>query len=375
MHKNILYYSRILKILGLKKVSENETCKIIDYIYISFISLITSWKIIFMIYYVIKENDYMIIFKNLFECSIIFQYYYGYKYFRTDHFAEIIKRMYVMYPTKFNRYIRIYPICLFIFSLIYNSLSIGFLFLDINNEEYVLNNIILEYAKGDNRILLIVLFFIENFFSINIYLLNAYVFGVVFLIISFDIEDFYYNLENKKIQYIPSELCNNMLRLRNDYEEALDKFNSIFSSLIFFGFVSLYVFFIDMPKFSFIQLIYAIIFIKLYIVYFYSLVKIIESKDKLQNFIYSNNIIEKLLSRKRINKTELDYQQISIILDSENAETLDWFMTYQIFRDEWDYFKFFGFVIDDINIFKKIFILIISLYATGKFVDVYNLFE
>jgi hypothetical protein len=61
-----------------------------------------------------------------------------------------------------------------------------------------------------------------------------------------------------------------------------------------------------------------------------------------------------------------------IILDSENADTLDWFITYQIFKDDWDYFKFFGFVIEDINIFKKIFLLVISLYITNNFTDLFN---
>ena len=126
------------------------------------------------------------------------------------------------------------------------------------------------------------------------------------------------------------------------------------------------------PNILYIQIVHFIIFIKLYIIYFYSIVLTLKSKDKLQNFIYSNNIIEKLLTRKKINKSDIKYEDMLIILDSENADTLDWFITYQIFKDDWDYFKFFGFVIEDINIFKKIFLLVISLYITNNFTDLFN---
>jgi len=396
MYKYLLYYNKILKILGLKKLTENcisnertinilneeeikkltnndiieplkNKWKCIDIFYIFLSFLLISWRSIFIIYYAIKEENNMIIFKNLFDFSILFQYYYSYRYFQTDHFVEFIKKIYVMYPKKFNLYIIVYPILLIILSFIYSGLSIGLLFIENNT----INNFILNYVK-DYKTLFYILFFIENLFSISIYLLNAYIFSLVFVILSYDINEFYNGLKNNNIKYVPSELCNNMLRLRNNYEESVEYLNSIFSIIIFFGFTSTYLFIIDIDNILYIQIVHFIIFIKLYIIYFYSIVLTLKSKDKLQNFIYSNNIIEKLLTRKKINKSDINYEDMLIILDSENADTLDWFITYQIFKDDWDYFKFFGFVIEDINIFKKIFLLVISLYITNNFTDLFN---
>lgn len=408
MYKYILYYYKILKICGLKKISddflsnektiniinemeknneinslmkndeykldEKNGYKCMDIIYILFIIILISWKVIFVIYYAVINRNYMVIFRNLFECSIPFQYYYGYQYFKTDHFVEFIKKIYIMYPKKFNLYVVCYMKFLLFFSFIYSILSIGILFIE---KENVINNIILKYVDNYGRIPFYILFFVENFFSINIYLLNTYIFTIIFRILSLNINNFYKNLENNGYQYIPSELCNNMLRLRNDYEIAVENLNSIFSTIIFFGFISMYVFLLEIyeNKIIFTQIFHFIIFVILYLIYFYSIYLTNGTKNKLQNFIYSNNIIEKLLSRKRINKNNIDYHSISIILDSENAETLDWFITYQIFKDEWDYFKIFGFVIDDVDFFKKIFVLVISLYATGKFAKIFDLFN
>lgn len=395
MYKYLLYYYKILKILGLKKITKNyitnertinifneeeikkltnndiepteDKYRCLDIFYISLLFILIIWKIIFIVYYAIKTKDDMIIFNNLFEFSILFQYYYGLKYFKTDHFVEFIKKIFIMYPKKFTLYIIVYPILLIIFSFVYSGLSVGLLFIENNT----INNIILNYVNK-YRVLFYILLFIENLFSIGIYLLNAYVFSLVFVILSYDINDFYNNLKNNKIKYIPSELCNNMLRLRNNYEESVEFLNSIFSTIIFFGFISTYLFILEIDNIFYINIVHFIIFIKLYIIYFYSIILTLKSKDKLQNFIYSNNIIEKLLTRKKIKKSELSNEDMIIILDSENADTLDWFITYQIFKDEWDYFKFFGFVIEDINIFKKIFLLIISLYITNNFTDLLN---
>ena len=94
-------------------------------------------------------------------------------------------------------------------------------------------------------------------------------------------------------------------------------------------------------------------------------------------------MIEKLITRHNINfnktkklkKCQSHNNIQSAILDKENADTIDWFVTYNILGDDWESFKLFGFNFDDLDLFKKMIVLVISYYASGLFADIFLIYS
>ena len=361
---------------------------IFDYLYSIFIISIISWKLVFILTYTIYNKDIMFLLRNLYDCGIPFQYYFGKKYFLTNHFEEIINKAKIFYPNRYFNYINIYSIILIILSIIFSIMEICILLTSDNEINTSIYTIVYNYKTKYTASYIIILFFIGNIYSFNIFFSNVFTFSIIFRILSMDIKNFYNEIKNNKNKYLPSELCNSLIRLRNEYETAIDKLNLIFSTNLFFGGVATYIVLIDIHEklVTPFQLIYAIIFLILLSIYLKSILVTKQVQRNLQNYSYSNEMIEKLLSRKQIleinnnQKSKFNFYNNnldlrSVILDSENAETLDWLITYQVFNDEWDTFILFGFPLDDLNFFKKALFLLISYYAVGKFSIIFKLFE
>lgn len=361
--------------------SNKKYCKYFDIIYSIFIILLITWKLFFIIGYSIYLNDIMYIFRNLYDCGIPIQYYLGKKYFKKNHFRNMLSKAKMFYPKKYNKYINIYLPILILISFLFAIIELVLILVN-NNNNTLLYSTIFNNATKYYKPYIIIVFFIGNIYSINIFFLNVFTFSVVFRILSLNILKFYNEIKDKKNNYQPSELCNNIIRLRNEYESSLDKLNLTFSTIVFFGGLSSYVYLIDIKQgtATIFQFIYTFIFIILSFIYFKSILISKKARRDLHSYSYSNELIEKLLSRQKIN--QIDKLNIkknsdirSVILDSENAETLDWLITYQLFGDEWDSFRLLGFTFDDMNLLKKGLVLLVGYYATGKFSQIFKLFN
>lgn len=359
----------------------NNNLKIFNIVYNIFVILVISWKLFFIFGYALYNGDIMFVFRNLYDLGIPIQYYFGKKYFKKNHFKNIINKAKIFYPDKYLKYMKIYSIGLLIFSIIFSIIELVLVLVNKSKIGLSLYSTIFSYTTKYTTPYIIILFFVGNLYSINIFFTNVFAFSVVFRIISLDVQKFYDDIKNKKSNYLPSELCNNMIRLRNDYEGAQDELNFTFSTIVFFGGVATYVVMIDAKQGNStpFQFMYAGIFLVLSLIYFKSILVTKEVRRSLHSYSYSNEMIEKLLSRSKIKsnyKSKEDNSELrSIILDSENAETLDWLITYQLFGDEWDNFRLFGFAFDDLELFKKGLIMLVTFYAVGKFSQVFELFN
>jgi hypothetical protein len=378
-------------IIDVKNIIEiNSTKKCIniytfDNLYFIFILLLILWKVIFIIIYSIMNKDIIFIFRNIYDFIIPLQYYIAKKYFILNHFDNIINKSLTLHPVKYNKFINYYSQYILITSIIFSFIQILTLLFYKQSSGYNIYSTIYNYSTKYTEPYIIILFFISNLYSINIFFSNAYIFSIVFKIHSYDIKSFYKEINNN-LNSCPSELCNNMIRLRNEYEYSLELLNTTFSIIILFGCISTFIILLDLSngRFNIFQYIYVFIFIIVLFVYCSSIILIKDVKNKLFSISYSNKIIEKLITRKNINKININGNQKefinginlnAIIIEKENADILDWYITYQILGAPWDTFKLFGFNIDDFSIFKKIIIIILTYYATNKLAIIFKILE
>jgi hypothetical protein len=354
--------------------SNNKRKYIFNKIYKCIILFLIFWKIIFVLYNTITKKDVTIIYKNLYDCGIPFQYYFGYKYFSTNHFINIINRAKMSYYSNYKKFINFYLLFLLSFSIIFAITEI-ILTVTINqNNGLDLFNIINNTNTITFPILLIILFF-SNLYSINIFFINVYAFSIVFRIHSLDLE-FFYNKLMLNNNFIPSELCNNLIRLRNEYEKSQDKLNYTFSTIVFFGGLSTYFVLLHTKNHeaTMLQYLYALLFIIISSIYFRSILITKSLRRELHSFSYSAKMIEKLITRKKLYNNTNNNNNHSVILDAENAETIDWLITYTIFGDEWDNFRLFGFSFDDINLLKKALVFLVAFYIGEQFSQIIGFF-
>lgn len=353
--------------------------------YTIFVILIISWKCAYIIYYSIKEKDLMFILRNLCDCGIPFQYYVGKTYFSTEHFEDLVNKAKLLYRAEHNKYMNVYYIAFVIASVLYSIIDIIILIF-VDQDNVSVYTTIYDEIDGWTKYLVIILFFTSSLYCVNIFFSNVYIFSIVFKIHSLDIVNFYTQIKGK-YDNIPSELCNNMARLRTEYEESQEKLNMTLSAIAFFGGVPTYMMFLDVSDdvTNYSQYIYTLIFIGATTIYIKSIITITNAKGDLHKFSYSNELVENLLTRNQFNILNTPSRGLpthrrngsdirSIVLSSENAESIDWFITYTLFGDEWDSFQLFGFAVNDLGLFKKGLVLIITFYATGKIANIFQLF-
>jgi hypothetical protein len=368
------------------KESKINVYNIVDKMYILFIFILISWKVVFAIMYAYLNNDLRFIIRNLFDCAIPIQYIIGIRYFGSSHFESIMDRARTFHEDHYNKYLHIYTKIIASFSVIFAIIELILLIMLKHPSGTDIYSTLYNPANKVERCFLSILYFVSNIYSINIFFSNVFAFSVVFRIHSLDIQSFYDKVKNNN--YIVSEMCNNYIRLRNDYEYSVEKLNFTFSTIVLIGGISTYINIIDIKdgKITSSQIMYSIAFILIMLIYLKSILVLKSSRDDIGSIAYSNRTVEKLLTRHEIHgsitsNSNLDISSSaprnntneirSAILDTENADTLDWLVQYTIMGGKWDTFKLFGFEFDDLALFKKGAILILMFYLSS---DITKLF-
>lgn len=359
-----------------------DVYSIINAIYLAFIFVLISWKIIYIVIYSIQYGDIKFILRNLYDCAIPIQFIIGKHYFSTSHFDIIMEKAKTFHEHQYKRYTNIYATLLMIFSICFGIIELILIIVLEQQSGMSLYSTLYNNSDKVGKSYLTILFFVGNLYSINIFFSNVFAFSIVFRIHSLDIQSFYNDIKDN-YDYVASELCNNYIRLRNDYEESVDKLNYTFSTVILIGGVSTYIIMIDARDqvLSSFQIMYTIAFILLMAIYIKSILVVKIAKRNLGSLAYSNKYVEKLLTRHEIHRNNNhsvpniisssnlhnDNSTVirSAILDTENAETLDWLVQYIIIGDKWDTFRLFGFQFDDMALFKKGAVMIMMLYVSS----------
>lgn len=393
-------YIDYLKFLGLKKIETRYV--ILDRLYQLFIFLLIFWKIPFVIYLAIKNNNIIHVYDGAHSLIVSCQYILLYIYLKKDHFFDTVSSQ--GNDEKHIKYLIRSIICIFVLSLFY---AITTMVVSITT------NTILIYKelKMDNHTenaFIAIFMLIENIYSNNIFFSNLFIFGIVFLIHSNEIETFA-NLSIGTATIFNT--CIQYTSIRNRYSITINLLNNLFSYTVLLGGVATYITIFNILKGyydrnDFSNYVNGISYVVMLFVYFYSMGKIKEAikmikeqlltdesirrhinrtvdlnsmsqlvhAETLQNPpIEDNNALniefEEMYSSAQISTDEVNANIIqtqnislkSLLLDVENGNSIDWLIIYLLIKEKWDSFELFGFVLEDSAILKK-FLSIFWIY-------------
>lgn len=325
------------------KITEN----ILSWAYTGFIFLILCVRPSWCLYHIVnKSYDRVELFSNFFFLLIEpFQYVLSVMYFSTTHFEDFFLSKNGLDPKCFPTTNQISIIVATIFAIL---LTINFLFLS-NTFNKELPNML-----SNNDVLN---FFIELFSWIYgrlVIYINLLCFSLVFCKHCKIIHNYVNKVQDKNNDVLTINIITqDILLIRNELEDSIGKFKSIFSSFTLLGAIGLALFFEKGEPIPWNQIVvYAIVqFIFLVIIY-----RVSSYQKKLTDHIRQPLFVQKFLKRYTvvdINQKFNDRKMVSFNLQEENSSMLDWIVIDRILNEKWAEFSVLGIDISNGELIKR----------------------
>jgi hypothetical protein len=326
-----------------------------------------SWTIIFSIIVSFKENNIHIFGKNSFQVIFASQYIIGLMYFNEDHLDNIMKNSDVK-----NKLIKYIPFTI-IGSLIITTITTLFVIYDINISKSLKTMYDISWF----------LIFVQNFFSYFCFLMNT----TVFMVIIFNHKNKIIMKTNQIKEYIKTtvvfegkiaSITFDIVRMRSEYNESVDKLNSFFSSQSILTLIYIFFIFNTNINISSIDLINLSIFLLTIYTYINFAQKLKSSIDDISNAItlpiYSNNYFEQLTKIKHdekqnfnIDNDNLHKLMIDIYICTTGVyENMGIMHLQKVIELPWNTFQIFGIQITDTTLIQKTFSIILTFLMANN---------
>lgn len=297
---------------------------IINFFHFIIIISFILWPCIATISYANNENDIKIITSNTFSFLVLIQYILGCIYFRCSHFMKIIQ----LSNNSDNLLKKSF------YSAVIISLLLALLSIILLGMDYKINIYSDLYKDVDNggKVGVMMLLFVEKFYSYYIFSINTIIFAVVMIVQSAEVDNFYEllkgKIENGEIFDI-SSIMNEYLRIKNNHGEIVDKLNSIFSSLTSIGIVNAYFVVVNFRTeyIGALQYINSTWVILIEIVYIYVMIQVKDSVEDIIKLLDSPRFVELYFRQYNMDDFELfnssnkgirNTDRKSIVLDNLN---------------------------------------------------------
>ena len=375
MGKNNTYVAKIKT-----QQTESNVKKIFIYIYNVIIVCLIMFQVPYAIYLSVINKTIIDIGRTLFQFVILFQYYYGKKYFSNNHFYEnIVCDKNLMHNMKIFAYI---------FVLISIALSIvNTYLLSIGKYIHVYTEIYNSTNVSTQSVIYLLLFF-NCIYSYIIFTINACIFSINLVYHKNTVSNYAIMLNDyiknsmstlRKLNIITIEYS----QMKYRYENTVKLLALLFSSLNFFGFLAIYFYInaFNAGSVSAVEIINIIMFLVIDFIYLYAIMSVSSNILKISQIILSNNIIATLFETKRTVQTmpffsenkENEYSIENyglirnIMISSISTEQMiDWLILQKIVKEPWKTFTIFGVQIDNTTLFSKLIGIIISILIAIK---------
>jgi hypothetical protein len=370
--------------------------------YICFILTMICWKPIYKINNASKYPHWM---ANAFMYIIPLQYLTELIYFRTSHFYKTLS-MQKDFAYVANFYSK--------FALIASSIAsivsvLLFTFTD-NLDIYVT---LKQHAPTNKLIFLGTVCAFEHFYSYCIFFCSIFTFAIVFIIHGMAINKFstFVNAMKYDVASV-NYIFNTYINLKKEYEKSVDHLNTMFATTTILGLLSTYGAFSHMPMHAFVQDIFDVLYIILYIIaemiYFYSIYRVRKAITLIKTTILSGVFARKYLSRQpfqeptmslhpsignfknlvHIDQGTIDASISDIVsnmnkinkhiacMSSNMRDTMtsgDWIILTKLVTVKWKNFTLLGFEVEDTQFVKRIGAIVMTYILTSKFQDKFDL--
>lgn len=315
---------------------------VISWMYTLFIFLILCIKPIISIYNIVKTSNKIPLLSVLFFQLIEpFQYILSIIYFSTTHFEDFFLSNRNLDPKCFPNintltYIIISVLTIIIvFNFLYNSYNFT------NN--YILNIFIELFSWIYGRLVIYI---------------NLTCFSLIFCKHSKIIEQYVNkvqqaNISNQNILTI-NIITQDILIIRNELEDSIDKFKNIFSSFTLLGTIGLALFFESKGKIPWNQLIIYLIVQTIFIII---VLRVSSYQKKLTDHIRQPLFVKKFLKRYTLldinEKFEDNRNMVLFNLQEENSSMLDWIILDRLLNEQWAEFSVLGINISNGELIKR----------------------
>lgn len=346
---------------------------LISWTYTTFILCILCVSPIYTVVNITK-NQY----NNSFLYSSLFfllieptQYVLSIVYFGTPHFEEfyINKKNFDVqcFPTT-NQFIILILTILLVLGIV-NFLFISNIFID-NLDTPVL-------LSGNKSIDFTIRLFSWIYGRLTLYI-NLLCFSLVFCKHCKIIQDYVKKLENENISKANilsiNIITQDILAIRNELEESINKFISIFSIFTILGAIG-FGFFIERVKvgnfesFPWNELIIYIIVQFIFIIIIY---RVSSYQKDLIDYVRQPAFVEKFLKRYTIRDVKEKFEDpimISLNLDEENSSQLDWIILDRLLNEKWAEFNVMGIDISNGELIKRGIALVSIIVAFNTLIN------
>ena len=367
-----LHYNILLGLAGINNF-ENKYIQAVIYINLIFLILVYS-PICYNLYLSFKYGsiDYLIhSLPNLRDILFIIFFYSNKKLkkyihdFLVTHFAKIkekIKTFYICSITASFVIALVFAILKHLEYISFDSID------DLNINPYDIN----ATNNITNDLLTSVLFF-NIFYTLIIDAIIIFHFILIFNYHANNISVYAEQLEDEN-EFQLTDITQQLIEIRHNYNDSVSYFNRIFSINVSCGFIIIF-FFIETIIKDFTQntarsYLSVIMFVSIILGFHIIINKIKNNIDDLKQFSASNKYMNAILGRKKENYI-IDVKNINginlkhMLLDIENACTLDWMVFNGVLDMEFSGFDLFGFDWDNGNVIIK-FVAIIVTYVIGS---------
>jgi hypothetical protein len=341
------------------------------------IIIILLWRFPYTVYLAKINKDIMIIYRNIFYFMFPFQYKYGIDYFKNNYYRLIHNKFY-------NKFL-IYSIPLSCFT----SLCI------IATEIYYMSSNPLFINKFKINPLFKILMIFELFFSYTSFLINTNIFIMNIIYRKISISEYYDNINKyiknsmmieKKIKNISVEYS----MMKEQYNFMVESVTPFFSTLNFFGFISMYYYILlgKDKQLIIVEWINIVLFLLIEGIFIYcinslnfnisSISSILTSNSIFTSYtttLYTNNRISRNIDNKQINseKSNKQFNKNSstrldkLLIHTQLIEQLSELIYLKSIIDiKWDSFTLFGMEINDTVLITKIIGIVFAVLISSE---------
>lgn len=211
---------------------------LVNWSYITFIFAAILWPIVYGIVKAGVEREWKYFTSNTFSLMFACQHFFGIMYYQTNHYIEATNRVSL-------RIIKISLLGCLALSTLWSFICVILLTTGINFNTY---STVYDGTNTGGRTMLCILLFINTFYSLNIFLINALVFVTIFVSHSYRIVEF-----DTKMGALTEQTEDISIRaiiedysvLKSEHTSSVIKTNNLFSSIIIIGLLSSYFIFIN----------------------------------------------------------------------------------------------------------------------------------
>ena len=346
---------------------------IISWTYTTFIFCVLCISPIYTIFNITK-NQYN---NNFLYSSLFFllieptQYVLSIIYFGTPHFENFYLNKNNFDPQCFpttNQFVILIVAILIVLGII-NFLFISNIFVHNLDTPILLS--------GNQSIDFTIRLFSWIYGRLTLYV-NLLCFSLVFCKHCKIIQDYVKKLENENISNANilsiNIITQDILSIRNELEESISKFISIFSSFTILGAIG-FGFFIERIKagnfdsFPWNELVIYIIVQVIFIIIIY---RVSSYQKDLIDYVRQPKFVEKFLKRYTIRDIKEKFEDpimISLNLDEENSSQLDWIILDRLLNEQWAEFNVMGIDISNGELIKRGIALVSIIVAFNTLIN------